>query len=203
MLKKLVNSCGNLTGIALFTFLCMAAFLSYQKSHSLFSFNIIVVNGLILILYLIRHEPEALIELPFAWLISIGTTLLPFLFRPVQEALFPSFLDTGFYLQIIGMVAIIGSLLSLRSSFGIVPANRGVKKGGVYRIVRHPLYAAELFFFTGYVLSNQSIFNLSLLLLLFAGQYSRSRIEEHFLINDPDYKLYMACTRYRFIPGLL
>lgn len=203
MIKKILYSIGNLTGIALFTFLCMAAFLSYQKTHSLFSFNIIVVNGLILILYLIRREPEALIELPFAWLISIGTTLLPFLFRPVQDAFIPELIMIGKWLQVVGLLAMIGSLLSLKGSMGIVPANRGIKKGGGYRIVRHPLYAAELFFFTGYVLSNQSIFNLSLLLLLFAGQYSRSRIEENFLITDPDYKLYMACTRYRFIPGLL
>jgi hypothetical protein len=161
MLKKILYSIGNLTGIALFTFLCMAAFLSYQKTHSLFSFNIIVVNGLILILYLIRREPEALIELPFAWLISIGTTLLPFLFRPDQDAFIPELIMIGKWLQVVGLLAMIGSLLSLKGSMGIVPANRGIKKGGGYRIVRHPLYAAELFFFTGYVLSNQSIFNLA------------------------------------------
>ena len=154
-------------------------------------------------LYLVRREPNALIEFPFAWLISIVTTLLPFLFRPIQEAILPELLDVGYYLQIIGVVAIIGSLLSLRGSLGIVPANRGIKKGGFYRIVRHPLYAAELLFFSGYVLSNQSVANFVILVLLFAGQYSRSRIEENFLSNDPDYKLYMSCIRYRFIPGLL
>ena len=203
MLKKLLNSCGNLSGIALFTFLCMATILNYQKTDSLFAFSILLVNGLILVLYLLRREPDALIEYPFAWLISIVTTLLPFLFRPIEAALLPELLGVGFYLQIIGVAAIIGSLLSLRGSFGIVPANRGVKKGGFYRIVRHPLYAAELLFFSGYVLSNQSAVNLVLLLLLFAGQYSRSRIEESFLSNDPNYQLYMSNTRYRFIPGLL
>jgi protein-S-isoprenylcysteine O-methyltransferase Ste14 len=203
MLKKLFYSGGNLSGIALFTFLCAATFQSYQKTHSLFAFSIVLVNGLILVLYLVRREPNALIEFPFAWLISIVTTVLPFLFRPIQEAILPELIGVGYYLQIIGVVAIIGSLLSLRGSMGIVPANRGVKKGGFYRIVRHPLYAAELLFFSGYALSNQSVANFVLLLLLFAGQYSRSRIEENFLINDPDYKLYMSCTRYRFIPGLL
>jgi len=203
MLKKLLNSCGNLSGIALFTFLCMAAFKNYQNTQSIFSFSIVLVNGLILVLYFVRSEPGALIELPFAWLISIGTTLLPFLFRPIQDSFLPEQLDVGEYLQIIGLLAIIGSLLSLKGSMGIVPANRGIRMGGFYRIVRHPLYAAELLFFSGYVLSNQSALNIFLLLLLFAGQYSRSRIEENFLINDPDYKLYMSCIRYRFIPGLL
>ncbi|TRW89685.1 methyltransferase family protein [Candidatus Methylobacter oryzae] len=203
MLKKILYSLGNLLGIALFTILCTATIKNYQETGSLFSFGIVLVNGLILALYFIRNEPNALIELPFAWLISIVTTLLPFLYRPTQEAFLAGLLDAGFFLQIIGILAILGSLLSLRGSMGIVPANRGIKKGGFYRIVRHPLYASELIFFTGYVLSNQSAFNFLLLLLLFSMQYSRSRIEENFLINDPGYKLYMSCTRYRFIPGLL
>lgn len=203
MLKKVLYSLGNLTGIALFVFLCMATFQSYQKTDSLLSFSIVLVNGLILVLYLFRHEPNALIEFPFAWLISIVTTLLPFLYRPIQAAILPELLGVGYYLQIIGVVVIIGSLLSLRGSLGIVPANRGIKRGGFYRIVRHPLYASELLFFSGYVLSNQSVVNFFLLVLSFAMQYSRSRIEENFLSNDPGYKLYMSCTRYRFIPGLL
>lgn len=203
MLKKVLYSLGNLLGIALFTFLCTAAFQSYQKTDSLFLFSIVLVNGLILVLYLLRREPNALIEFPFAWLISIVTTLLPFLYRPIEEAFLAELLSTGYYLQIVGILAIVGSLLSLRGSIGIVPANRGIKRGGLYRIVRHPLYASELLFFSGYVLSNQSLFNFFLLLLSFAMQYSRCRIEENFLSNDPGYKLYMSCTRYRFIPGLL
>jgi len=203
MLKKILYSVGNLTGIALFAFLCAAAFQNYQKTASLFSFTIVFINGLILMFYFVRREPNTLIEFPFAWLISIIATLLPFLYRPIQEAFLPELLSIGYYLQIIGVAAIIGSLLSIRESIGIVPANRGIKIGGFYQIVRHPLYASELLFFSGYVLSNQSIFNFFLLLLIFAMQYSRSRIEENFLINDPNYKLYMSCTRYRFIPGLL
>ncbi|MBL6986554.1 MAG: hypothetical protein ISR72_05860 [Methylobacter sp.] len=203
MLKKIVYSVGNLTGIALFTFLCTAAFQNYQKTGSLFSFTIVFINGLILALYFVRREPSALIDFPFAWLISIAATILPFLYRPIQEAFLPDLLVAGYYLQIIGVATIIGSLLSIRGSIGIVPANRGIKIGGLYQLVRHPLYASELLFFSGYVLSNQSLFNFLLLLLSFAMQYSRSRIEENFLINDPDYKLYMTSTRYRFIPGLL
>lgn len=203
MLKNILYSVGNLTGIALFTFLCAATFQNYQKTDSLFSFTIVLINGLILMLYLVRREPKALIAFPFAWLISIISTLLPFLYRPTQEAFLPELLSVGYYVQTIGVMATIGSLLSIRDSFGIVPANRGVKIGGFYQLVRHPLYASELLFFCGYVLSNQSILNLFLLLLSSAMQYSRSRIEENFLINDPGYKLYMSCTRYRFIPGLL
>jgi len=101
MIKKVLYSLGNLSGIALFTFLCMATFQSYQETHSLFSFSIVLVNGLILVLYLVRSEPNALIEFPFAWLISIVTTLIPFLYRPIQEVFLP---------ELLGLVTISKSL---------------------------------------------------------------------------------------------
>jgi len=92
MLKKMVYSLGNLTGIALFTFLCTATLQSYQKTGSLFAFTIVLINGLILAIYFVRREPRTLIEFPFAWLISMVTTVLPFLYRPIQEAFFTGIL---------------------------------------------------------------------------------------------------------------
>ena len=54
----------------------------------------------------------------------------------------------------------IAALLSLQRSFGIVPANRGIREGGLYRIVRHPLYAAELLVFLGVVLVTPTPWNI-------------------------------------------
>ena len=203
MLKKILYSTGNLTGILLFTLLCVATFQQFQQTHEFLTFNLIIVDGLILALYFIRHEPKALIEFPFAWFISIIATLLPFLYRPTDQVALPELLSMGHYLQIFGMIAMIGSLLSLRGSMGIVPANRGIKSGGLYRYVRHPLYTSELVFFSGYIMSNQSIINVCLLLLLFAMQFFRSKIEENFLLNDQAYHFYMTRTPYRFIPGVI
>jgi protein-S-isoprenylcysteine O-methyltransferase Ste14 len=203
MLKKILYSAGNLTGILLFTLLCAATLQQFQQTHEFLTFNLIIVDGLILVLYFIRHEPKALIEFPFAWFISILATLLPFLYRPSDQVALPELLSMGHYLQMFGMVAMTGSLLSLRGSMGIVPANRGIKSGGLYRYVRHPLYTSELLFFSGYILSNQSIVNVCLLLLLCALQFFRSKIEENFLLKDQAYHLYMTRTPYRFIPGVI
>ena len=203
MLKRILYSVGNLTGILLFTLLCVATYQKYQQTHEFLTFNLIMVNVLMLALYFIRQEPKALIKFPFAWFISIFATLSPLLYRPSELVALPELLNLGRYVQMFGMVAMIGSLLSLRDSLGIVPANRGIKSGGFYRYVRHPLYTSELIFFTGYSLSNQSIANGCLLLLLCALQYCRSKIEENFLLNDQSYHLYMSRTPYRFIPGVL
>ena len=203
MLKRILSGAGNLTGIMLFSLLCFATFQRYQQTHEFLTFNLMMVNGLILALYFIRREPKALIEFPVAWFISIVATLLPFLYRPSEQVALPELLSIGHYLQMLGMLAIIGSLLSLRGSLGIVPANRGIKSGGFYRYVRHPLYSSELIFFSGYSLSNLSIVNVGLLFLLCALQFFRSQIEENFLVNDQAYHHYMSRTRYRFIPGVL
>lgn len=203
MLRKFLNFVGDATGILFFAFLFLAALQSYQKTHSVLSFSMVLANSLMLAMYLLRSRPKLLIESPAAWLISLGATLLPFMFRPVHEAWIPALLNMGYSMQIIGLLAIIGALLSLRDSIGIVPANRGIKIGQFYRLIRHPLYASEIFFFTGYVLSNQSIQNLVPLTLILPIQYFRSRLEERLLMDDPMYKQYLSRTRYRFIPGLL
>ena len=39
---------------------------------------------------------------------------------------------------------IIAGKLTLGRSFGLMPANRGVVSSGIYRFVRHPIYAGYL-----------------------------------------------------------
>ena len=51
---------------------------------------------------------------------------------------------------------------------GIVAAHRGIKTGGLYRAVRHPIYAAYLLAFGGFVLAHPSGYN-TLVLLIWAG----------------------------------
>lgn len=203
MLQNILRFVGNCAGIGFFALLCYAALQSYRQTSSWLSFNIVLVNGLMLVLYLLRRGPKRLTDSPGAWAISLVAVVMPFAFRPAQAALLPGLLSLGYCLQILGLLAMLLALLSLRGSVGIVPADRGIKMGECYRWVRHPLYAAELLFFTGYVLSNPSLFNLVWLMLVYAIQYCRSRIEEHFLSGDPDYRQYFSRTRYRFIPGLL
>lgn len=128
MLKRVLYIIGNLTGITFFMLLFVAALRDYQKTQSLLSFNLILVNGLFLLLYFVRREPKIIIEYPFAWLISMVGTVLPMLFRPNQEAFIPNLVGMGHVLQIVGLLAIGGSLLSLSKSFGIVPANGVLKQ---------------------------------------------------------------------------
>lgn len=74
----------------------------------------------------------------YDWFIAFYGTLLPMLMRPVWRG---SDIVVFTVIQTIGTMMAIAGILSLNRSFGIVPANRGVQKIGLYRFVRHPIYA--------------------------------------------------------------
>ncbi len=110
---------------------------------------------------------------------------------------------TGNVLQVAGLCVVAASLLSLRRSFGIVPAHRGIRTEGLYSFVRHPLYAAELSAILGFVIANPSVWNISLWFGDCLLQFGRARAEEGFLSADPAYSQYRARVKYRFIPGVI
>lgn len=95
------------------------------------------------------------------------------------------------------------SIVSLGRSFGIVPANRGIKTGGPYRLVRHPIYACYVLFDAGYVLGVPSARNVVIFLLVTLSLYVRARYEERLLRTDPRYQSYADRTTAMFVPGVL
>lgn len=101
-----------------------------------------------------------------------------------------------------GLIFALASLGTLGRSFGIVAADRGVKTGGPYRLVRHPAYLGYLVSYLGYVAENPSIANVALLCLSTAFQLVRVSEEEHVLVADPAYRSYRQRVKYRLIPLL-
>jgi len=103
----------------------------------------------------------------------------------------------GDVLQGVALVLMIGAALSLGSSFGIAPADRGLRTQGLYRIVRHPLYASELLFYVGYALSNwawQNVLGVGVALFL---AVLRIRWEERIIEG---YDQYAQHVRWRLVP---
>jgi protein-S-isoprenylcysteine O-methyltransferase Ste14 len=105
-------------------------------------------------------------------------------------------------LILFGNVVQISGKLFLRRSFGIAPANRGIKRDGLYRFVRHPIYAGYLFTHIGILLIMPSLVNLVIYAIGWWAQILRIQAEEAWLTQDPDYRDYQAQTRWRLIPGL-
>lgn len=120
-------------------------------------------------------------------------------FRPTGEG---SELLAGQIIQVTGVLLQLGASYSLGRSFGLVPANRGIKTEGLYRLVRHPFYFSYLITQTGYSISNPSMRNVVVLAVGVAFQVLRIRYEERLLSRDAAYSRYAGSVRWHLVPGV-
>jgi protein-S-isoprenylcysteine O-methyltransferase Ste14 len=198
-----VRICQAVLNIVVLLLFALCAYASYQHfltSRSMQSFGILAVNALFLGLFLARRPAAEESPSLSLWLLGIAGTALPLLLRPSDA---PGLVRIGTLIQITGMLMIAAGLLSLRRSFAVVPANRGICVGGLYRIVRHPIYISELVAVLGAVLVSPTPLNWLLWLCECGLQVARARAEENLLSRDPAYCAYRARVRYRLIPGVI
>lgn len=93
-------------------------------------------------------------------------------------------------------------LLSLGRSYALLPALREVRKGFVYRYVRHPVYAMYILADAVVILLQPSLWNLAVASLGAGAFWLRARLEEKVLRHDPVYSSYMRAVPWRFFPGI-
>lgn len=96
----------------------------------------------------------------------------------------------------------IATLFNLGRSFGILIACRGVKTGGLYRIIRHPMYLSDILLRVGYTIGHFNAVTVGLALFSIGLYIHRARLEEAFLVGQPGYRAYMEKVRYRLLPGI-
>jgi protein-S-isoprenylcysteine O-methyltransferase Ste14 len=93
-------------------------------------------------------------------------------------------------------------LITLRRSFSIIPEARRVVTSGPYRLIRHPLYFAEIGAAAAIVLPAPRLWAVLLLPPFIALQMIRAGAEERLLRRAlPAYAAYQARTR-KLIPGI-
>ncbi len=152
------------------------------------------------VLFLTRRRSVATSTRPFDWAVGIAAVVLPLLMRPTDGP--GSFAAVGAALQIVGVTLALVALLFLGRSIGVVAANRGIKTAGPYGVVRHPMYAAYVLVYLGYVLNYTSLRNVLIAGATVAALSARALVEERLLIGDPRYREYLRQTRWRFFPYL-
>jgi protein-S-isoprenylcysteine O-methyltransferase Ste14 len=158
-------------------------------------------EGAIVLFVLIRRPTNAISIKPGDWLLASIATAAPLLISPVDAS--PAALvapATAFVL--LGNCMQIWSKLVLRRSFGIAPANRGVKFSGPYRLVRHPMYAGYLTANIGLFMLMPSLANLAIYVVCWSAQILRLLAEERLLSEDAAYRTLKETTRFRLIPGI-
>jgi protein-S-isoprenylcysteine O-methyltransferase Ste14 len=155
----------------------------------------------VLIFALIRRPTEAITRRMGDWLLAITATAAPLLVVPGSNLL-PALVGLGVMLVLLGNLGQAAAKLALRRSFGIAPANRGVKVSGPYALVRHPMYAGYLLVHIGNLLLFFSPLNLAIYIVGWTAQILRLQAEEKLLSQDGAYRAYREKVRWRLIPGL-
>jgi len=162
---------------------------------------LLIQLGLLAVFFALRTDAVRVSWRPDHLFAALFGTFGPFLLGfyvnvPSRE------LPVGIAMQIGGLVLALLALLSLNFSFGIVPANRGVKTGGLYRFVRHPIYAAYQLMHVGYVVNHPTLAAGVIVWCTLMAQVMRIVAEEQVLGEDPVYREYMKRVRYRLLPPI-
>jgi protein-S-isoprenylcysteine O-methyltransferase Ste14 len=133
---------------------------------------LVIAEALGVALTLVRRYSPTLSQHLLDWALAFGAVILPLLFTTPNPAgtLIPAFITTG--LMLFGLLVQISAKFAFWRSFGVVPANRGVKTGGPYRGLRHPMYAGFTLTHIGFLLGFPSLANM----LLYTAVLARWRL---------------------------
>ncbi len=116
---------------------------------SIISILLLASESMVVVFVLFRRNTQQISRRPGDWFVGLLGTTAPLFAIPYSgTALVP--VGIVWVLMVAGFGLQLAAKLTLRRSFGVVAANRGVKISGPYRLVRHPMYA-------GYILTHIAV----------------------------------------------
>jgi protein-S-isoprenylcysteine O-methyltransferase Ste14 len=191
----------RLAVLAFYGWLVVRLLNGYWTNGDLASLLLLPSEGLVVLFMLIRRRPREVSRRWGEWFLALSASCASLMAAPeADSALVPP--AAGATMLLMGMFVQLHAKVTLGRSFGCVPAHRGLKLGGPYRFVRHPMYAGYLLSHLGFLLMNPGLWNLAVYGLCYSLQVPRLLAEERLLGRDPRYRAYQAGVRYRLVPGL-
>jgi protein-S-isoprenylcysteine O-methyltransferase Ste14 len=162
---------------------------------------LLVGEGLVVFFVAIRRPTTNISYSPFEWCLALAATSAPLMVvaGDKHSAWLPGFFTL---VMLVGLLVQFAAKLTLARSFGLVPANRGLKLSGPYRFVRHPMYAGYLIMQIGFLALNPTWWNFAAYIVAWTLQVRRLLAEEAFLGRDSAYREYQERVTSRVIPGL-
>lgn len=183
----------------LWVLFAFASFHAWRTTGHPAGLGAVAAESVAVALFIARRPPEWASYAPGDWMATSIGSFGVLAARPLHggfgasEWVFQS-------LQLLGAACAVLCLLSLGRSFGLVPANRGVRTRGAYRLVRHPIYSSYLLIDLGYLLENPTVRNGIVFACVLFAQLVRINREETCLTHDRGYAEYRTRVRYRLVP---
>jgi protein-S-isoprenylcysteine O-methyltransferase Ste14 len=191
----------KLVVLALYAWLVWRILHTFLAEPVLGNLLLLPSEGLAVVFLLLRRGTTEISKRPHEWALAMTATCAPLLVIPGGTTL-PLAAKLAPFVLLWGMLLQVHAKITLGRSFGCVPAHRGLKLGGPYRFVRHPMYAGYLLSHAAFLAMNPTVWNLSIYLIAYALQVPRLLAEERMLSHDPAYREYAATVRYRLVPRL-
>jgi protein-S-isoprenylcysteine O-methyltransferase Ste14 len=151
-----------------------------------------------------RRPPVRVTPNPLFWLLAFVATYWSMLITgitAVGRPLLPRSITA--LISLFGLVIVIIARVKLGRNIGFVPAQRRIVTGGIYDVVRHPIYAGGFVAIFSLMLRSYSPLNVVLFSIGIVLFMIKSVVEENFLRADPEYAAYMQRVRWRWIPGIV
>jgi protein-S-isoprenylcysteine O-methyltransferase Ste14 len=187
---------------ALFAYMVWTFVLAWLNGASIDMAILLVSESVVLVFVLFRRFTDDVSFRPADWGLALVGSAAPLLVQPTGAGGNPALLAFCAMLMLGGLMVQLAAKLTLRRSFGAVPANRGIKVGGPYSVVRHPMYAGYLMTHIGFFVTNPSVWNALAYGVCCAAQVGRILAEERLLTADSKYRDFAARVRYRLVPGV-
>jgi protein-S-isoprenylcysteine O-methyltransferase Ste14 len=182
----------------LFVVLATRIAAEFLQTGHLTGLMLLVSEVLVVVLTVVRRKAVAIDRTWQARVVAAASIVLVPFIHPTGGSPVPDPYTAA--LSAAGLAIIITGKVTLGRSFGLMPAHRGLVCSGVYRLVRHPIYAGYLITHTGFLIAHPSAWNLVLLIVSDLALMVRATYEERTLSADPDYIAYMDRVRWRVLP---
>jgi protein-S-isoprenylcysteine O-methyltransferase Ste14 len=173
-------------------------------AHFMLTIAMLIRNLGITLMFLLRRPSQLTSKRIIDWIVAIAGTCICYFYKVSgAKPILPSLAPAAYVLMVVAVFLSAIAVVNLGRSFGVVPANRGIRTKGFYSVVRHPLYALYMLLDIGWILLCFSYRNLCVFVLYCLLSYSRAKFEEKLLRQDPAYQEYALKTRYMFLPGII
>jgi protein-S-isoprenylcysteine O-methyltransferase Ste14 len=185
---------------ALFVLLAVSIGREYSQTGHFTGLLLLVSEALVVLLTVLRR-PAKVVDRTWAarMIATISIVAVPFI-RPTGGGLVPDLATAE--MSGVGLLVIIAGKLTLGRSFGLMPANRGIVCRGIYRTLRHPIYAGYVVTHAAFLVAHPSPWNLAVLVVSDVALMVRAIYEERTLAQDAEYADYMTRVRWRVAPGV-